>query len=192
MSIMIFYSTSKSFFFHHGRKFFSQTGVPGPANARSPLHYVPFRLAFGNPSIPAQVLSPRKPRTCFFRSLHSRWLQPTFAFRGCSLRFSPVRVPAQVSKPRKPRTCSFRFLLFPSVWTDVRFPWVLSQVFTCSGTRANSITALNRALVLFALFIPVGYNRRSLYAGALTGFHLFGYPRQFYYRAKPPTSQCKL
>ena len=106
---MIFYSTSKSFFFHHGRKFFSQTGVPGPANARSPLHYVPFRLAFGNPSIPAQVLSPRKPRTCFFRSLHSRWLQPTFAFRGCSLRFSPVRVPAQVSKPRKPRTCLSRF-----------------------------------------------------------------------------------
>ena len=49
----------------------------------------------------------------------------------------------------KPRTCSFRFLLFPSVTTDVRFLRVLSQVFTCSGTRANLITALNRAFVLF-------------------------------------------
>ena len=110
MSIMIFYSTSKSFFFHHGRKFFSQTGVPGPANARSPLHYVPFRLAFGNPSIPAQVPLPRKPPTSFFRSLHS-----------------------------------------PSVTIDVRFPRVLSQVFTCSGTRANSITA-QTAHLPFSLF----------------------------------------
>ena len=109
---MIFYSTSKSFFFHHGRKFFSQTGVPGPANARSPLHYVPFRLAFGNPSIPAQVPLPRKPPTSFFRSLHS-----------------------------------------PSVTIDVRFPRVLSQVFICLGTRASSITALNRALAFLAFFL---------------------------------------
>ena len=91
--------------------------------------------------------------------------------------------PRQFFLRAKPRTGSFRFLLFLSVRTDVCFSRVLSQVFTCSGTRANSITALNRALVLFALFIPVGYNRRSLYAGALTGFHLFGYPRKFLNRA---------
>ena len=39
-----------------GRKFHLQTGVTGPANAWSPLHYVPLRLACGNPSIPGAVL----------------------------------------------------------------------------------------------------------------------------------------
>lgn len=39
-----------------GRKFHLQTGVTGPANAWSPLHYVPLRLAYGNPSIPGRRL----------------------------------------------------------------------------------------------------------------------------------------
>lgn len=106
---MIFYSTSKSFFFHHGRKFFSQTGVPGPANARSPLHYVPFRLAFGNPSIPAPILSPRKPRTSFFRSLQSRRLEPTFAFAGALSGFHLFGYPRKFLNRAKPRTCLSRF-----------------------------------------------------------------------------------
>ena len=57
----------------------------------------------------------------FFTLFCSCRLGPTFAFRGCSLRFSPVRVPAQVSSPRKPRTCLSRFFLFLSVITDIRF-----------------------------------------------------------------------
>ncbi len=105
---------------------------------------------------PCQFHHPANRALVFFRSLHSRRLQPTFAFRGCSLRFSPVRVPAQVSKPRKPRTSFFRFLLFPSVTTDVCFSRVLSQVFTCSGTRASSITAQTAHLSFrFLLFLSV-------------------------------------
>ena len=86
----------------------------------------------------------------------------------------------------------FRFLLFPSVRTDVCFPRVLSQVFTCSGTRAGSITAQTAHLFFSLSSVPVGYNRRLLFAGALTGFHLFGYPRKFHHRAKPPTNRYKL
>ena len=60
---------------------------------------------------------------------------------------------------------------------------VRSQVFTCSGTRANSFTAQTAHLFFSLSSFPVGYNRRSLLAGALTGFHLFGYPRKFLNRA---------
>ena len=77
---------------------------------------------------------------------------------------------------------------FPSVMTDVRFPRVLSQVSTCSGTRANSFSAQTAHLLISLSSVPVGYNRRLLLAGALTGFHLFGYPRKFHHRAKPRTS----
>ena len=107
---MIFYSTSKSFFFHHGRKFFSQTGVPGPANARSPLHYVPFRLAFGNPSIPAPILSPRKPRTCHFAFFCSRRLRPTFAFAGALTGFHLFGYPRQFHHPANRALVFFRSL----------------------------------------------------------------------------------
>ena len=78
----------------------------------------------------------------------------------------------------KPRTCSFRFLLFPSVTTDVCFTRVLSQVFTCSGTRTGSMTAQTAHLPFSLFFVSVGYYRHSFFAGALTGFHLFGYPRK--------------
>ena len=68
---------------------------------------------------------------CFCRLL------PTFVFRGCSHRFSPVRIPTPIPSPRKPRTSFFSLSSFPSVTTDVCFSRVLSQVFTCSGTRAS-------------------------------------------------------
>ena len=112
------------------------------------LHSTTFRSALPSATLPY----PRKfhyranRALVFFALFIPRRLQPTFAFCGCSHRFPPVRVPAQVSKPRKPPTSFFRSLHSPSVTTDVRFTRVLSQVFTCSGTRANSITALNRAL----------------------------------------------
>ena len=87
---------------------------------------------------------------CFCRLL------PTFVFRGCSHRFSPVRIPTPIPSPRKPRTSFFSLSSFPSVTTDVCFSRVLSQVFTCSGTRAGSITAQTAHLSFrFLLFLSV-------------------------------------
>ena len=142
---------------------------------------------------PRRFLNRANRALVFFYSLLFPSVMTDVCFCGCSHRFPPVRVPAQVSKPRKPRTCFFRSLHSPSVTTDVRFPRVLSQVFTCSGTRANSITAQTAHLFFSLSSVPVGYDRRSLSAGALTGFHLFGYPREFLNRAKPRTcSFCSL
>ena len=123
----------------------------------------------------------------FFVFFCSRRLEPKFAFRGCSHRFSPVRVPAQVSKPRKPPTSFFRSLHSPSVTIDVRFPRVLSQVFTCSGTRASSITALNRALVLFAFFCSRRLQPTFAFRGCSHRFPPVRVPAQVSKPRKPRT-----
>ena len=75
------------------------------------LHSTTFRSALPSATLPypRQFFHRANRALVFFALFIPRRLQPTFAFRGCSLRFSPVRVPAQVSKPRKPRTCLSRF-----------------------------------------------------------------------------------
>ena len=75
------------------------------------LHSTTFRSALPSATLPypRQFFHRANRALVFFAFFCSRRLEPTFAFRGCSLRFSPVRVPAQVSKPRKPRTCLSRF-----------------------------------------------------------------------------------
>ena len=112
-----------------GRKFHLQTGVTGPANAWSPLHYVPLRLACGNPSIPGRRFIHRANRALVFSAFFSpRRLEPTLAFAGCSLRFYLFQYPAQIRTPRKPHTSFFRFLLSSSVRTNAGFCRVFSQV----------------------------------------------------------------
>ena len=111
-----------------GRKFHLQTGVTGPANAWSPLHYVPLRLACGNPSIPGADYTPRKPHTSFFRFLLSSSVRTDAGFCRVLSQVLPVPVPGADYIPRKPRTSFFRFLLFSSVRTDARFCRLLSQV----------------------------------------------------------------
>ena len=123
---------------------------------------------------------------CFCRLL------PTFVFRGCSHRFSPVRIPTPIPSPRKPRTSFFSLSSFPSVRTDVRFTRVLSQVFTCSGTRSNSFTALNRALVLFAFFCSRRLQPTFALRGCSLRFSPVRIPMPIPSPHKPPTSQCKL
>lgn len=122
------------------------------------LHSTTFRSALPSATLPY----PRKfyyranRARVFFAFFCSRRLEPTFAFRGCSHRFSPVRIPTPIPSPRKPRTSFFSLSSFPSVTTDVCFSRVLSQVFTCSGTRAGSITAQTAHLSFrFLLFLSV-------------------------------------
>ncbi len=79
-----------------GRKFHLQTGVTGPANAWSPLHYVPLRLACGNPSIPGADYTPRKPHTSFFRFLLSSSVRTDVGFYRVPLRFYLFQYPAQI------------------------------------------------------------------------------------------------
>ena len=80
-----------------GRKFHLQTGVTGPANAWSPLHYVPLRLACGNPSIPGRRFVHRANRALVFSAFFCfRRLEPTLAFDGCSLRFYLFQYPCAV------------------------------------------------------------------------------------------------
>ena len=112
-----------------GRKFHLQTGVTGPANAWSPLHYVPLRLACGNPSIPVRRFIHRANRALvFFAFFCFRRLEPTLAFAGCSLRSYLFQYPAQIHTPRKPHSYCFRSLLSSSVRTNARFCRLLSQV----------------------------------------------------------------
>ena len=153
-----------------GRKFHLQTGVTGPANAWSPLHYVPLRLACGNPSIPGRRFIHRANRAPVF-SLYSvfvgynrRWLLP-----GAS-QVLPVPVPGAFHTPRKPRTSFFRFLLSSSVRTDVGFCRVLSQVLPVPVPGADSYTAQTAHLLFSLSSVFVGYNRRWLLPGALSGF----------------------
>lgn len=75
------------------------------------LHSTTFRSALPSATLPypRRFFLRANRALVFFAFFCSRRLEPTFAFCGCSLRFSPVRVPAQVSKPRKPRTCLSRF-----------------------------------------------------------------------------------
>ena len=94
-----------------GRKFHLQTGVTGPANAWSPLHYVPLRLACGNPSIPGAVLYAAQTALLFF----------------------PLS----------------------SVFVGYNRRWLLTGAlsgFTCSSTRRRFIHRANRALVFSAFF----------------------------------------
>ena len=78
------------------------------------LHSTTFRSALPSATLPypRQFFLRANRALVLFALFCSCRLGPTFAFSGCSHRFSPVRVPAQVSsphKPRKPRTCLSRF-----------------------------------------------------------------------------------
>ena len=154
-----------------GRKFHLQTGVTGPANAWSPLHYVPLRLACGNPSIPGRRFIRRANRAFVVSAFFCpRRLEPTLAFAGCSLRFYLFQYPAQIHTPRKPRTCFFRFLLSSSVRTDAGICRVLSQVLPVPVPLRRFIHRANRAPVVLLSSVFVGYNRRWLLPAALSGF----------------------
>lgn len=79
------------------------------------LHSTTFRSALPSATLPypRQFFHRANRALVFFDLFCSRRLRPTFAFSGCSHRFSPVRVPAQVSSPHKPRTCFFSLSSFP-------------------------------------------------------------------------------
>ena len=112
--------------FFFGRKSYRQRVFQGPLTLglQSPsLRASSFRLACGNPSIPARsqlTALNRAPVT--FASFCPRRLQPTFPFRGCSRRFSCSGTRAQSTYRAKPHTCYLCILLSASVTTDLCYP----------------------------------------------------------------------
>ena len=162
-----------------GRKFHLQTGVTGPANAWSPLHYVPLRLACGNPSIPVRRFIHRANRALvFFAFFCLRRLEPTLAFAGCSLRFYLFQYPCAVLYAAQ--TALLLFSL-SSVLVGYNRRWHLPGAlsgFTCSSTRRSSIRRANRTLVFSAFFCLRRLEPTLAFAGCSLRFYLFQYPAQ--------------
>ena len=153
-----------------GRKFHLQTGVTGPANAWSPLHYVPLRLACGNPSIPGADYIPRKPRTSFFRFLLFSSVRTDAGFCRVLSQVLPVPVPGADSYTAQTALLFFRFLLFSSVTTDICFCRVLSQVLPVPVPGRRFIHRANRAPVVFAFFCFRRLEPTLAFAGCLSVF----------------------
>ena len=161
-----------------GRKFHLQTGVTGPANAWSPLHYVPLRLACGNPSIPGAVLYAAQtahllfPLSSVFVGYNRHLLLPG-ALSGftCS------------STQRRLYSAQTAHLLFPlsSVFVGYNRRWLLPGAlsgFTCSSTRRRFIHRANRALVFFAFFCFRRLEPTLAFAGCSLRSYLFQYSAQ--------------
>ena len=143
--------------FFFGRKSYRQRVFQGPLTLglQSPsLRASSFRLACGNPSIPARshiTALNRAPVT--FASFCPCRLQPTFALRGCSRRFFLLGYPRAVLLPRKPRTCCFASFCLRRLQPTFAFRGC-SRRFSCSGTRAQSYHRAKPRSCCFASFCP--------------------------------------
>ena len=175
--------------FFFGRKSYRQRVFQGPLTLglQSPsLHASSFRLACGNPSIPARshIAALNRAPAVLHLSVRVGYNRRSL-FAGALAGF-PARVPARSFITAQTAHLLFCILLSASVTTDVCIPRVLSQVFLLGYPRAVLLPRKPRTCC-FASFCPRRLQPTFALRGCARRFFLLGYPAQSYHRAKPRT-----
>ena len=125
--------------FFFGRKSYRQRVFQGPLTLglQSPsLRASSFRLACGNPSIPARSHLTAQTAHLLFCILLSASVTTDVSIPWVRWKVFLLGYPRAVILPRKPRTCYFCILLSASVTTDLCIPQVRSQVFLLGYSHA--------------------------------------------------------